>query len=194
MRRKGGGKERRQSRYRAVHETDETGLNDLQEEELAARILLFEPGIRGEMLQSQPVGKRGVALLRRGEVVQELLDRRIGGPFRRLGIEAYVFELENLGALAHRIEAHLLLQPYRLVLDEAADVASPDQRNEIAEFLPIGFGQSAPVFMLLFRHFDKHIRGSRKFVPELVGEGRISARIIVLARDREGQDLLFGQV
>ena len=84
-------------------------------------------------------------------------------------------------------------QPGRLVFHEPADIAAPDQRNEIAEFVSVGVGQPAPVLVLLLGHLDEDLGGCREAFHEGIGEGRIGAGIVVLARDGEGEDFLFGQ-
>ena len=100
----GGGKERRQRRHRAIHQPDEARLDDLQQEEPALRLALGGQGVGREMLRLEPVGKRSMLLLGRGQIDEEL---RMAGSALRFGglaVEAIIFEFHDLGALADRIE------------------------------------------------------------------------------------------
>ena len=87
----------------------------------------------------------------------------------------------------------MLHEPGRLVLDEAGDVVAADQRDEIAEFLPVSLGQPAAMLMLLLRHVEEDQRRGREALAQRIGEGRVGAGIVVLARDRERQQFLLGQ-
>src|SRR5689334_22377088 len=132
-------------------------------------------------------------LLGGGEIEEELADGGIAAALGGLPVEAIVLKLHHLGALPDRIDAHVLHEPGGLVIDEAGDVVAADQRDEIAEFLAIGFGQPAAVLVLLLRHVGKDQRRGREAVAQGIGEGGVGAGVVILARNRERQQLLLGQ-
>ena len=72
----GGGEHRRQRRHRAVHQADETRLDDLQDE---APARVFVLGWRGVGAGVSPRARRRSVVLafRLGEVAQQLADRDV---------------------------------------------------------------------------------------------------------------------
>ena len=193
MRREGGGEERRQCGHRTIHQPDEAGLYDLQQEQPALGLALLDLGIRREVGEAQLHRDRFVALFGFGEIEQQLLDLRVAAALGRLLVEAVVLEFDHLGALAHFLDVHLADGPGRLVAHEALDVGAADQRNEVAELLGIEVGEPAAVLVFLFRHFHENLGGGGIGVHQRMGKPCIGAGIIVLARDCEGKEFLFGE-
>src|SRR5262249_62005670 len=70
----GGGEEWRQCRYRAVHQSDKTRLDDLQQKEPALCLALGAQGVRREVLLLQAFGERLMLLLGIGKIEEELAD------------------------------------------------------------------------------------------------------------------------
>ena len=184
----------RQRRNRAIHKSDQAGLDDLQQEKPALGLTLLDLGVRRQMLEAQLDGERLVAFFGLGQFVEEFFDQRILAALGRLLVEAVVLKFDHLGALPHLLDVHLADGPGRLVLDEAIDIAAPDEGHEIAKFLLIEIGQPAPVIMLFFRHFHEDLGGGRIGVHQRMGKAAVSAGIVILTRNGEGQNFLFGKV
>ena len=101
---KGGGKQRRQGRDRAVHQPGEARLHVLQQEHAAGGLVLLGARAGGEDLLFELVGQALVRDLGLGELDHELAHR---GVARRLGgapIEACRLEFHVLGVLAHLVD------------------------------------------------------------------------------------------
>ena len=166
----------------------------MQQEQPALGLALLDLGIRREVLEAELHRQRFMALLGFGQVEQQLLHLRIPGAFRRLAVEAVILELNHFRPLAHLLDIHLADGPGRLVAHEPSYVAAPDQRHEVAEFLLVEIGEPAPVLVLLLRHFHEHLGGSRIGFHQRMGKPRISARVVVLAGNRQRQQFLLGEV
>ncbi len=87
----------------------------------------------------------------------------------------------------------MLHEPGRPVAHEPRNVASPDERDEVAEFFLVHVREPAAMLVFLFRHFDEHFCRGGKLLHQAVGESRIGPCVVVLARDGEGQNFLFGE-
>src|SRR5262249_49268022 len=77
---------------------------------------------------------------------------------------------------------------------ETLHVLAADQRQVLAEFLPVEVVQHAAVLDLLLSHLVEHLRRARILRAQPVGESLIDAGILLLVGDREGEDFLFAQV
>ena len=189
-----GRKQRRQGRHRPVHQSGEPRLHDLQHEHAPARLLLGLLGARREMLGAEPLGERDVRALRLGQIAQELAHARIGGARHRALVEAPGFELHGLGLLAHPVEAQRPHDPQWLVPGKAPHVMAADERDVLAEFRAVHLDEPAPVLVLLRRHIREHLgRGGEVGLQpfRIVG---VDARVLLLGRDGERQDLLLCQL
>ena len=96
----GGGEERRERRYRAVHQPSQTGLNDLEHEQaLPGRRLSFQR--TGRPLRAlEFFGQAGVLTLLTRQITEQLTGARIGGLPRGSLVEPPGLQLHQLDLLA----------------------------------------------------------------------------------------------
>ena len=80
------------------------------------------------------------------------------------------------------------------MVDEAADILAPDQRDVLAELVPVQLQQAAAVVAFLSGHFVEHRGAAGIVVPQALGDVGVDATVLFLVGDRQGEDLAFGQV
>ena len=80
------------------------------------------------------------------------------------------------------------------MLDEAFDVLAADQRQVVAEFLPVEVEQHAAVAHFLVRHLVEDLGGGGIFLAQAFGEAAIDAAVLFLVGDGEREDFLFGEI
>ena len=110
----GGGEHRRQRRHRAVHQADQAGLDDLQDEAAARVLVLVVARVGGEDRFFEIGGEVLVLDLGLGEVAEQLADRRVARALDGEAIEALGVVLHLGGAVAHRVDAERAELPDRL--------------------------------------------------------------------------------
>jgi hypothetical protein len=76
---------------------------------------------------------------------------------------------------------------------EAAHVLPPDQWDVFAELLPEQLDQATPVARLFLSHSIEDGGRRRKRLPQALAVFGINTLIFFLERDRQRQDLAFGQ-
>ena len=82
----------------------------------------------------------------------------------------------------------------RFVRDETLDVLAADQRQIIAEFLPIEVEQHRAMVHLLLGHLVEDLGGGRILLAQTLGETAIDAAVFFLIGDRKRQNFLLGEV
>ena len=70
-------------------------------------------------------------------IAEQLPDARVGGPLRRVLVEAPRLRLHQGRLLARRRQPQRPHQPHRLAADEALHVMPADERDVVAELLPV---------------------------------------------------------
>ncbi len=106
-----------------------------------------------QVLVAQLVGAVFVLHLGLGQVAEQLADRDVLAARRGAAVELLGLGFHALGEVAHLVEVQRLDLPDRLVVDEAAHVLAADQRDVLAEFLPVEVEQAVAVLALLARPF-----------------------------------------
>ena len=185
---------RRERRHRTVHQADEAGLDDLQDEPPALVLLFAVADGLGQQFLLEAGGDLVVLLLGLGEVAEQLADRGVGCARQGLPVEAGRGALHFARVRAHGLEAQGPHLPHRLRRDIAADVLPPNQRNMFAEIRCEEIDEPAPVNVLLRRHLVEHFGAVRVVVVQAVGEIGVDAQVLLLIADGEREDLAFGQI
>ena len=80
------------------------------------------------------------------------------------------------------------------MLDEALDVLAADQRQVVAEFLPVHVEQHGPVAHLLVGHFVEHLGGGGERFAQALGKAAIDAAVLVLVGDGKRKHFLLGKI
>ena len=89
---------------------------------------------------------------------------------RRPRIETRGLVLHLLGEFAHRIQPERPVKPDRTPRDKTFHVLAPDEREEVAEFLPMQLEQPVPVSDLFLGHPVVDRRRVRIGRAQAVGE------------------------
>jgi len=112
-----------------------------------------------------------------------------GGKIEPLGVM-----LHYLGLGADALQPQVFDQPNRAAGVETCHMFAPDQRNGLAEPLRMQVDQQGAMLILFRGHAIEHTRAGRVVGAQALSVTAIDARVILLGRNRQGDDLLFGQV
>jgi hypothetical protein len=156
-----GGKQRRQRRHRAVHQPGEARLHDLQHEHAPLHLGFGSARVPGQVLLAELVRQALVSRFGCREIAQELAHARVGRALLCALVELPRLIFALLGLVAHLVEAERPYHPDRLVLHEAAHVLAADERDVLAEALPIELDQPAAMLVLLLRQLGEDLGGGR---------------------------------
>ena len=128
-----GGKQGRQGGHRAVHQTRQAGLDDLEHEQpfLSVGFLFTELG------QRDPLRNLGVVTFLLGQISQQLAHARVRRPARRRLVEPFGFEFHELGLLLHRFQSKRPDQPDRPAAHKSAHILPSQQWHVLAETAPV---------------------------------------------------------
>ncbi len=195
VRGKGRGKQRRQRRHRAVHQAGQARLHVLQHEHAPRGLVFFLARAAGEDRLGELVRQALVAGFRLGEFDQQLPHRGVARAFRRLAVITLGLEFHVLGELAHVLQSKRPRQPQRLLgMQKAFDVLAADQRQVLAELLPVEVVEHGAVMHLLLGHLVEHLGGGGELLAQAFRKAAVDAAVFFLVGDGERQDFLFGQV
>src|ERR1043166_17889 len=129
MRRESRGEQRRQRGDRAIHQTGETRLQGLkQEQSLRLRLL-----IRAQLGFRDLFGRVRVAAFLFGELAEKLTNPWVTRSPRRCFVEALGLELHACGSALHCFKAERTHKPDWTSVDETTNVLPADQWHMIAE-------------------------------------------------------------
>ena len=181
--------DRRQGGHRAVHQSDEAGLDDLEDEPPAGVAVLLGLGAFGKV-PGLDVGSRPLMRhLGLRQVPEQLANGGVGGAAGGLKVEAPRFLLHPARLGPDGIDALSTHLPVWAALDPTLDVLATDQRDVGAEALGEHVDQRTPMLVLLGGHVDKHLGAVRVALPEAFGKVEIDAAVLLLAADRKGEKL-----
>ena len=85
-------------------------------------------------------------------------------------------------------------KPHRLPTNEALDVLATDERDVLPEALLINPDQLAAVFRFLGGHAAEDVRAAGVVCLERRGEILVNSPILLLERNRQGEDFTFAEV
>ncbi len=125
MGRKGGGKQRRECRHRAVHQSGQAWLDILQHEHSPSGLVFGGADVRLENLVGQLRCELLVASLGFGKIAEQPPYTDIVGSLGRLDVEALGLELHRADFLADGVERQVLGEPDRVAAQEPLDVLAP---------------------------------------------------------------------
>ncbi len=128
-----------------------------------------------------------------GEVAQKLTDAGVGRLVGGLFVEAPRFELHRLGLLAHRRQAERPHQPDRCARHKPLDIVAANERNVLAELLPVKLQQPMPMPVLLHAHFGKLVGNGGGVGPQSFREVGVDACVLFFERNRQCQNLALAQ-
>ena len=187
-------KDRRESRHRTVHESDEARLHDLQHEAPAGVFVFFTLLVGRQSLVLNIGRPTFVTGLRVSEIAQELPNIHVGRSPGGQSVEPLGVALHLRRMLPHRLDAGGPDLPMRLAHKVAAHVLSANKRDMVAETLCEQVDQ-LPAMLAFFRgHVGEHRGGRGIFVAKRVREIREHPGILFLIADGERQDFGFAQV
>ena len=70
-----------------------------------------------------------------GQIAQKFFHLRVVRLLSSFGIKSIVLQLNELGTLAHRLNAALVESPCRRMLYEPVHIGAANERNEVTKFL-----------------------------------------------------------
>jgi hypothetical protein len=185
---------RSQGGDRTVHQADEPGLHDLKDEAALGVIVLLALGVVGQASFRDLFGGPFVLGFRGRQVSKQPADIRIRGPRRRLLVEPGRVLFHLLGLQSYRPDALQADLPEFLAVNEPPDVLAPDQRNMFAEFGRIQIDQHPPMTVFFVGHVGKHTGRVGVVIPQSLREIGVDPAVLLLAADRQRQNLLLGQI
>ncbi len=80
------------------------------------------------------------------------------------------------------------------MLDEAADVLAPDQRDVFPKLSAVDVQQAATVFTFLGRHLGENVGAAGIVGAQTFGDVQVDTAVLFLIGDRQSEDLAFGQI
>ena len=156
--------------------------------------VFLDARILGEHARVERRGEILVPVLGLGKLHQKFADRSVAGPLGGAAVESRGLEFGVGRIFTHLVEAQWPHQPDRPMVDEAAHVLAPHQRQKLAEFGAVEIVEHAAVAGLLGRHFVDHLCGGRILRAQPFREVLIDAAVLLLVADRKGEDFLLGQI
>ena len=182
------GEQRGERRDRPVHQPGEPRLHHLEHEQPTAggRVALGRLG-------RQRLGRVGVLALLLGQVAEQLPGADVGRPGRGRLVEPPRLDLHHLGPVTGLLGRQRVVGPDRLAADEPADVVAAHQRDVLAEPLAEHPQQPVPVPVLVGPHPAELVGDLRVLLLERRGQVLVDAGVLLLQRDRQGEDLPLGQ-
>ena len=124
-----------------------------------------------------------------GEIAQELADAGVAHLLDRAFIKTAGFEFHHFHLLAHFVNAQWLHQPHRPPLDKTLHVLPANERDVLAEALPINIDQAGAVLRFFLPHLVEDLGGVGIGFPQTIGKIRINAAVLFFQRNGERQDL-----
>jgi hypothetical protein len=85
------------------------------------------------------------------------------------------------------------IDPKRLARDEALHVLTPDERDVLAEFLPVKLDQPVPMAILLIVHRLQRLGCGGIILPNTLCQIGVDSAILLLGLDGQREDLLRGK-
>ena len=131
---------------------------------------------------------------RRRQIAQQFARGGIRGARRRAAVKRRRLLLHPRRFGADRIQPQGFVQPDRFAGVKPGHMFAPDQGDHLAEAALVQVDQALAVPVLFGRHAVKHRRRGRIIPPQPLRIGPVNPRVVLLGRDGEGKDFLFGQV
>ena len=186
---KRGGEERRERRNRAVHQTGESGLDDLQEKK-SFRLRFF---VLAQFCVSDFFGGVRVVAFFLGKVAEQLADSRVRRPSRGDFIKPQRLDFHRLGGFLNSLQAERTHKPDGFAIYKTAHVLPPDVRDMVAETRFVKFKQAMAMAVFLAAHLAE-FRGLFGIIfMQSVGEILVNARVLFFQRNGERENFLFGK-
>ena len=129
-----------------------------------------------------------------GQVPQKLARRGVARAGGGAGVERLGRLLHRLRFAANRVQRQVLRQPDRTAGVEPGDMFAADQGDHLAKAGAVQVDQALAVTVLFHRHAVEHLGRGRKVRAQALGKAAVDAGVILFRRDRQGQNLLFGQI
>ncbi len=129
-----------------------------------------------------------------GKACQQIAHGVIARRLRRASVEARSLVFHFLGEFANGVEPERTVEPDRTARDEAFHVLPPDQREKVAEFLPVEVEQHVVMADLLGSHFVVHRCRVRVGAAQPVRKGAVDAVVLGFVRDGERKNFLLTQI
>ena len=175
VRGKSGGEQWCQRRNRAVHQANQTRLNDLQEKQpfLLGRVRFAELG------QGDPFGGVRVVAFLFGEISEQLADAGVGCAASGGLVKSFRFHLHALGGFLDGLQTKRAHEPDGAAVHEPAHVLTPDERHVITEAVFVKFQQAMAMTVLLMAH-DPELFGRLGIIRlQTIGEVAVDAGIFL---------------
>jgi hypothetical protein len=184
-----GGKQRRQRRDRAVHQSGQPRLNDLQQEEpFLLRLVVFTELGDGDAFS----GMRVIAFLLR-KIAEQLPDARVGCATSGNFVKSFRFQFHAFGGFLDDFQAERTHEPDGAAVHKSAHVLPADKRHVVTETAFVKFEQAVAVAILFAAHHAEFIGLFGIIFLQAGGEIFIDARVLLLKRDSQREDFLFGK-
>src|SRR5438309_113834 len=128
---------RRQRRNRSIHEAGQTGLNNLQDEQLAIGLLLLRYCVFRKLVLFQFLGAILMRALFLGQIIEQLPNAGVLHASCRALIKTPGLRLHGGSFVADLLQAERVNQPDGTAVNKSFYVLPPNQRDVIAEFAAV---------------------------------------------------------
>jgi hypothetical protein len=180
VRGEGRGEDRRQRRYRSVHQAGKPGLHPCQDELAACEQVLLRSRRVAQVLRRELSGSRFMACLGACQIAEQLAGIGIGRARCRGRIELLGLALHVGNLLPDAIETQVLDQPDRASDIEVSNVLPSQWNDELSKPALVDIDQPASVLILLRGHAVKDCCATREVGAQLDGIGRIDPTVLLL--------------
>ena len=176
---------RHQSRDRTIHQSDQSGLYDLQDEAPLGIIGLLYASFGRRRILVDLVGRFLVRSFGDGEIAENLADRRVERSAGNLVIEAAGVRLHPARLLTHRLGSEWPDESGWPLLRNAPHIVRPDRGDRLTKVRLEQIDEPMTVLGLLLRHVREHTGTVRVGMPQLVRELAIRlCRVLLVAMAR----------
>jgi hypothetical protein len=193
-RRKRCGEERRESRYRTVHQAREPWLNEAKHEMPARGLVLLLDLPRRFLCGVHALGGLLVLLLFVRKVAEELSDRCIAGLLCGGFVKAARFDLHQGGFPAGFLRADTRRQPRWPSNCESFHILPANERDVFAKLCLVKVEQAVTMARLFVRHSNEKLGSSGIVRAEFFSKIAVNAAVFLLGRDGKREKLRFIQV
>ena len=194
VRRESGGEHRRQGGNRAVHQSDQAGLDDLQDEAAARLLVLVRPSLRSEYFGLERLGAMLVFVLLLGEIAEQLANACVAGAIGGQAIETRRVQLHIGRQSTDFVDAERANLPDRLALNIAANVVATNERDVLAELRDEEIDEAPAMSVLLSRHFGEDFRGRRVTLAHALRDVGVDPAVFLFVADGQRHELSLGKI
>ena len=167
----GRGENRLKRGDRAIHQTCEPRLDNLEHEQTPIRFFFFGLLRCAELLCFEILGAILVVAFFLRKIVEELANVYVLRLRRRSLVEASCFGFHGGSMVARRIDTESLDQPHRAAVHESLDVLAANQRDVFAKLLVVQIEQAAAMAGLLHAHAFEDGGTGGEVLAEFLGDG-----------------------